>query len=61
MIKLTLRYQLSVAFPQGDKAQEWKSLVDKLCKRYGVKPNELIRVALKTLERVDKEDAVTDV
>ena len=57
---MTSRFQLTVALGSGERGAAWNALIAKLSKRFKVEPTEVVRIALRTLDRVKKEDAVTD-
>jgi hypothetical protein len=57
---MTNRFQLTVAFGSGERGAKWDALVTKLAKRFKLDPTDLMRVAILTLDRVDKNDAITE-
>lgn len=57
---LSNRHQMTVNFGSNERGQFYSDLIDKLCKRYDTEPTELIRIAVRTLDRVAKKDAVTE-
>lgn len=57
---LSNRCQMTVSFGSGKRGEFYSNLMDKLCKRYNQDPTEIVRIAVRTLERVAKQDAVLE-
>jgi hypothetical protein len=57
---LSNRCQMTVSFGSNERGKFYSDLIDKLCKRYDADPTEIIRIAVRTLDRVAKKDAVTE-
>lgn len=57
---LSNRCQMTVSFGSGKTGEYYSNLIDKLCKRFNEDPTEVVRIAVRTLERVNKQDAVLD-
>lgn len=54
------RYQLTVPFSSGEKAVKWEALILKLCKRFSLKPAQVVRTAVRTLDHARKEDVILE-